>query len=482
MNIRLIFKVLGYVLLVEAGCLLLPLLISLYLGESSWHSFALVALLCALSGLCLSRLRVGAAVMQGRDGYAAVALAWIGLSLMGALPYVISGAIPRYIDALFETVSGFTTTGATILEDIERLPGGILFWRSETQWMGGMGVLVMFLALMPKLGSGAVHLMRAESPGPIKSKLVPKLGHSAKILYGIYIALTAAELLALRIAGMSWYDAVNHAFTTMATGGFSVKNDSIAAYAHLPAVAWIITVFTALAGVNFSLMFLLLRGRVRQVLRSSELWLYMAILAVATALVGVNLWLEHGATPGGALSDAVFQVVTVMTTTGYATRNFALWPTFSRLILAALMLIGGCAGSTAGGVKVSRVVIWMKSLRRDLVRIIHPKHVSVITVDDQAVDENVISSCHGFLVAYVLVMIVGALVVGWDNTGFESSFSASLTCISNVGPALGSLGEAGNFSTLSVLSKGVLSLEMLMGRLELMPILVLLAPSTWRNK
>ena len=482
MNIRLIVKVLGYVLLVEAGCLLLPLLIAVYFGEPAWRDFLLVALLCAAPGLCLSRLRGGEVLMQGRDGYAAVALAWIGLSLMGALPYVLSGAIPRYIDAVFETVSGLTTTGATILQDIECLPRGVLFWRSETQWMGGMGVLVMFLALMPKLGDGAVHLMRAESPGPIKSKLVPKVGHSAKILYGIYISLTAAELLALRIAGMSWYDAVNHAFTTMATGGFSVKNASIAAYAHLPAVAWVITVFTVLAGVNFSLMFLLLRGRVRQALRSHELWLYVGLLAAATALVSLNLWLEGGDTPGGALSDAAFQVVTVMTTTGYATRNFAFWPTFSRVVLAALMLVGGCAGSTAGGVKVSRVLIWVRSLKRDLVRIVHPKHVSVITVDGQPVEEGVVSASHGFLVAYVLVMIAGALVVGWDNPGFEESFSASLTCISNVGPSLGKLGEVGNFSALSGLSKGVLSLEMLMGRLELMPILVLLAPSTWRNR
>lgn len=481
MNIRLVVKIVGYMLLVEAGCMVLPLAVSLYYGEDTWRVFILVAAVCALLGAVLTRPKLQGVMMQGRDGYVAVAGAWVSLSLFGAVPYVASGAIPRYMDALFETVSGLTTTGATILRQIESLPRGILFWRSETQWIGGMGVLVMFLALMPKVGDGAVHLMRAESPGPIKSKIVPKVGDTAKILYRIYIGLTALEILALRIAGMSWFDAVNHAFTTMATGGFSVKNDSIAAYAHLPAVAWVISAFTFMAGVNFALIFAAWRGQWRQVLHSSELRLYGALVVLSTAAIAVNLWLTDAVAPAAAAKDAAFQVITIVTTTGYATRDFAQWSVFSQTVLAILMLPGACAGSTAGGVKLSRVLIWCKSLRRDLKRIIHPKHVSVIRIDDQNVDESVVSACHGFLVAYLLLLIAGTLVVSWDGLGLTESLSASLTCIGNVGPGLGALGPTGNFSVLSDVSKAALSLEMLMGRLELMPLLVLLDVSTWRR-
>ena len=482
MNFRLIIRVLGYILLVEAGCLVLPVLVALYFGEDVWLSFTLVAALCAVLGFALSHTPIGPKdLMQGRDGYMAVALAWLGLSAFGALPYVVSGAIPHYLDALFETVSGLTTTGATILTEIEHLPRGVLFWRAETQWMGGMGVLVMFLALMPKLGGGSVHLMRAESPGPIKSKLVPKVGQTAKILYAIYVSLTAAETVALRAAGMGWYDAVTHAFTTMATGGFSVRNASIVAYPS-PAVVWIITGFTFLAGVNFSLLYAAIRGQWRQVWRSQELRLYTALILGATLLVCLDLFVQTGARLSESFTEAAFHVVTVMTTTGYAIGDFALWPTFSRVALVALMFIGACAGSTAGGVKVSRVLIHFKNLRRDLARIIHPKHISVITMDDEVVDESVVATCHSFLVAYVVVLMAGALIVSWDNLGFEESLTASMTCIGNVGPGLGLLGPAGNFSLLSYVSKVTLSLEMLMGRLELMPLLVLLNPATWRNR
>ena len=483
MNFRLINKVVGYILLVEAGGLVLPLLASLYFKEDTWFSFALVAALCAVLGLVLARLPADEKdLMQGRDGYMAVAVAWVSLSVFGAVPYVVSGAIPHYVDALFETISGFTTTGATILTDIESVSKGVLFWRAETQWMGGMGVLVMFLALMPKLGGGSVHLMRAESPGPIKSKLVPKVGDTAKILYAIYVSLTAGEAVALRAAGLGWYESVTHAFTTMATGGFSVKAASIAAYSSSPAVIWIIIVFTFLAGVNFSLIYAGIRGNWRQIWKSQELRLYCSLMLGAILLVCLDLFIQTGERIGDSFTDAAFQVITIMTTTGYATRDFALWPTFSRCILVALMFVGACAGSTAGGVKVSRILIHIKNLRRDLGRVIHPKHVSVITMDGERVDESVITSCHSFLVAYILVLIASALIVGWDNLGFEESLTASMTCIGNVGPAMGLLGPTANFSILSHLSKIVLALEMLMGRLELLPILVLLNPDTWRDR
>ena len=384
MNFRLVANTTSYVLWVEAGFLLLPLAVSVFSGEA-WLPFFITAVLCILIGGALHLVPVKKRKMHGRDGFMAVALGWIALSLTGALPYVLTGALDSYVDAVFETVSGLTTTGSTVFPEVEHLPYSVLLWRSLTQWMGGMGVLVLFLALMPKLGDGAVYLMRAESPGPIKSKLVPKVGSTAKILYGIYVALTVLEMACLRIAGLSWFSAVNHAFTTMAT-------------------------------------------------------------------------------------------------TGFATVDFALWPTFCRMALLVLMFTGGCAGSTSGGMKLSRVLILWKSLVRELKRMVHPNHVSVITVDGQPVEERVVLSTGAYIMAYMAVVLTGALVVSWDNYGFQESFAASLTCISNVGPGLGILGPMENFSILSPLSKLVLSLEMLTGRLELMPMLALMTRGAWSDR
>ena len=445
MNFRLVANITSYVLWVEAGFLLLPLAVSVFSGEA-WLPFFITAVLCILIGGALHLVPVKNRKMHGRDGFMAVALSWIALSLMGALPYVLTGALDSYVDAVFETVSGLTTTGSTVFPEVEHLPYSVLLWRSLTQWMGGMGVLVLFLALMPKLGDGAVYLMRAESPGPIKSKLVPKVGSTAKILYCIYVALTVLEMACLRIAGLSWFSAVNHAFTTMATGGFSINNTSLAGSS--PAVMWIITVFSFLAGVNFSLLFLAATGKLRTALRSEELRVY----------------------------------TTIMTTTGFATVDFALWPTFCRMALLVLMFTGGCAGSTSGGMKLSRVLILWKSLVRELKRMVHPNHVSVITVDGQPVEERVVLSTGAYIMAYMAVLLTGALVVSWDNYGFQESFAASLTCISNVGPGLGILGPMENFSILSPLSKLVLSLEMLTGRLELMPMLALMTRGAWSDR
>lgn len=479
MNIRLITRTVGYVLWVEAGFLLLPLLLSIYYGDGCSKVFVATIIICALLGGAAQLLKMKRRRMQGRDGYAAVALSWVILTIFGALPYTFSGAIPSYVDALFETASGLTTTGASILTAVEPLPPSILFWRSETQWMGGMGVLVLFLALTPRMGEGAVFLMRAESPGPIKSKLVPKVGGTAKILYTIYVVLTACEIAALRIAGESWFSAINHSFTTMATGGFSIYDTSLAGASK--AVMWIVTVFSFLAGVNFSLMFLAVRGKLKEVLRSEELRIYVGIVAAATLLLCINLRVQAGIPFGDSITDAAFQTVTIMTTTGFATVDFSLWPTFCRMALVMLMFTGACAGSTSGGIKISRVAILCKSLKRELKRLAHPHHVSVLKVDGQAVEERVVASAGAFIAAYLLVLLAGALVVSWDNYGFQESFAASLTCISNVGPGLGILGPMENFSILSPLSKLVLLLEMLMGRLELMPLLALLLRSTWRD-
>ena len=479
MNFRLIANTTSYVLWVEAGFLLLPLAASGLYGEA-WLPFFGTAVLCILLGSALHLVPVKKAQMHSRDGFMAVALGWIALSLTGALPYVFTGALTAYVDAVFETVSGLTTTGSTVFPEVEHLSRSVLLWRSLSQWMGGMGVLVLFLALMPKLGDGAVYLMRAESPGPIKSKLVPKVGSTAKILYAIYVALTVLEMVCLRLAGATWFSAVNHAFTTMATGGFSINNTSLNGAS--PAVMWIVTVFSFLAGVNFSLLFLAVTGRLRAALRSEELRVYLAIVVGVTLLICLNLRVQAGVPLGESITDAAFQTVTIITTTGFATVDFALWPTFCRMALLVLMFTGGCAGSTSGGMKLSRVLILWKSLVRELKRMVHPNHVSVIKVDGQPVEERVVSSTGAYIMAYMVVLLAGALVVSWDNYGFQESFAASLTCISNVGPGLGILGPMENFSILSPVSKIALSLEMLTGRLELMPMLALLTRGAWRDR
>ena len=479
MNFRLIANTTSYVLWVEAGFLLLPLAASVLYGEA-WLPFFGTAVLCILLGTALHLVPVKKAQMHSRDGFMAVALGWIALSLTGALPYVFTGALTDYVDAVFETVSGLTTTGSTVFPEVEHLPRSVLLWRSLTQWMGGMGVLVLFLALMPKLGDGAVYLMRAESPGPIKSKLVPKVGSTAKILYAIYVALTVLEMVCLRLAGATWFSAVNHAFTTMATGGFSIYNTSLSGAS--PAVMWIVTAFSFLAGVNFSLPFLAVTGRLRAALRSEELRVYLSIVVGVTLLICLCLRVQAGVPLGESVTDAAFQTVTIITTTGFATVDFALWPTFCRMALLVLMFTGGCAGSTSGGIKLSRVLILWKSLVRELKRMVHPNHVSVIKVDGQPVEERVVSSTGAYIMAYMAVLLAGALVVSWDNFGFQESFAASLTCISNVGPGLGILGPMENFSILSPLSKIALSLEMLTGRLELMPMLALLTRGAWRDR
>ena len=480
MNFRLLSHTMGYILWVEAGFLLLPALTACIYAETCWQQFLLTALLCAAAGTVLHLIPVKKTQMHSRDGFAAVALSWVLLALFGALPYVFTGVLDSYIDAVFETVSGLTTTGSSTFTAVSHLPRSVLLWRSLTQWMGGMGVLVLFLALTPRMGEGAVFLMRAESPGPIKSKLVPKVGGTAKILYLIYVVLTLCEVLALRLAGESWFSAVCHSFTTMATGGFSIYDTSLAGASK--AVMWIVTVFSFLAGVNFSLMFLAVRGKLKEVLRSEELRIYVGIVAAATLLLCINLRVQAGVPFGDSITDAAFQTVTIITTTGFATVDFALWPTFCRMALLVLMFIGGCAGSTSGGMKLSRVLILWKSLVRELKRMVHPNHVSVITVDGQPVEERVVLSTGAYIMAYMAVLLTGALVVSWDNYGFQESFAASLTCISNVGPGLGILGPMENFSILSPLSKLVLSLEMLTGRLELMPMLALMTRGAWSDR
>lgn len=482
MNYKLVFHILGLILRVEAALMLPAMIIGFVTGGGDGTAFFYSAAITLAVGQLLSLFPGKGTQMQARDGFAAVALCWIVLGMFGALPYVFSNVLPNYADAVFETVSGLTTTGATVFTFIEGQPLGVLFWRAQTQWMGGMGVLVLALALVPKLGEGSVYLMRAESPGPIKSKLTPRVNDTAKILYSIYIGLTVAEAVCLRIAGMPWFDAVIHSFTTISTGGFSVKDASVAAYGSL-AIEWIIIIFMFLSGINFALLYFALLRNFRAVFESEELRSYTLMTVGASALIIMNLVVHAGwALNPQTVTDGVFQVVTLMTTTGYMTYDYVQWPTFSQVILILVMFAGGCAGSTAGGIKQIRVVLLFKNLRREVQRILHPRVVTTIKSDGERVDEPILSGISLFFFAYIFLLLAGTLIVAWDDVGFTAAFTASLTCISNVGPAFDILGPTCNFSFLSNVSKIFLTANMLLGRLEIMPLLLLLFPGLWKKR
>ncbi len=478
MNRPLIARVVGLILRIEAACMVPCLLIALFTRGPDVPAFCWSIALSGAAGFLLSGVKQESKRLQTRDGFVAVALCWIVLGLFGALPYAFYGI--SYVDGVFETVSGFTTTGATIIAAPSALPRGLQFWRALTQWMGGMGVLVMVLALLPSLGEGSVNLMKAESPGPISSKLQPKTSETAKSLYIIYIALTAAETILLRIAGMPLFDSLTTAFTTISTGGFSVRDASIAYY-QSEAINWIIVAFMFLSAVNFGALFQVQRGQWKDALKSEELRTYAAITLGATALITLDLVLGVGKGVYESISQSAFQVVTLMTTTGYATADFDLWPYFSKSILLLVMLVGGCAGSTAGGLKVSRVVILYKGLRRELRRILHTREVRPLTLEGSRVDENTVSSVSVFFFAYIGIMVLCTAVVSFENVDLTTSLSAALTTISNVGPGFALIGPTCNFAFFTPLTKVVLTITMLLGRLEIMPLLVLLFPSVWKK-
>ena len=480
MNQKLILKIVGIILCIEALCMLPPLLIAAVSGGSDLRAFFAAAVLCGGIGGLLTLTRPDDSRLQTRDGFVCVALCWIVLGLFGALPYFFSGSCD-FMDAFFETVSGLTTTGATIFSAPSQLPRGIQFWRALTQWMGGMGILVLVLALLPKISEGSVNLMKAESPGPISTKLRPRTGETARILYRIYIALTVIEAAVLRIVGLPWFDAVTTALTTISTGGFSIRDASIAYY-HSPLINWILVFFMFAASVNFTLLFLMVTRRFRDAVKSEELRVYTGIVVGSSLFIALDLMEKTGRSFGSAIEHAAFQVTTLISTTGYCTEDFDLWPPFCRCVLVLVMFLGGCAGSTAGGVKISRVVVLMKALRRDLRRVMHSREVRPITLDGQRVNEETVSSISVFFFAYIMILLAGTLVVSLDGVDFTSAFTASLTAISNVGPGFGTLGPTCNFGFLSNLSKLVLTLTMLLGRLEIMPLLVLLMPTVWRRK
>lgn len=477
MNFRLVFKVTGKALMVEAVSMLIPLLVSLIYQEDP-TPFLFTIPLVIIIGFLLSLLPSNDHFFP-REGFFSVALIWLLMGAFGALPFFFSGYFPTYIDCFFEAVSGFTTTGASILTAVEPLPRGILFWRSFIHWLGGMGVLILTIALLPSLGSRTLHLMKAESPGPVVSKLVPKSSQSSKILYGIYCALTAIEVIILRIAGMPWYDSIVHSFATAGTGGFSTRNLSIAAYGS-PAIEIIITIFMLLFSVNFSLYFLLLCGKVKQVLKSDELRFFLIVVFASIVLISINIWNLYP-TGGESIRHAAFQVGSIISTTGFASTDFNLWPEFSRILLVLLMFIGACAGSTGGAIKCSRVLLLGRCIKREIRQVIHPRAVNVVKLDGRVVDESGLRSVHIFFSAYILITLGATLLVSVDNYSFGTTFTAVVSCIGNIGPGLELVGPMGNYSLFSGFSKLVLSLCMIIGRLEVLPILVLFSGNAWKR-
>jgi len=465
---------------VEAIAMLLPMLVGLIYGEAP-RPFLLAILITAVAGGALALLKTDTKLFA-REGYFTVGLIWVLFGVFGALPFYFCGYFESYIDCLFECISGFTTTGASILTAVEGLPMGILFWRSFTHWLGGMGVLVLTIALLPSLGARSAFLMQAESPGPIKSKLVPKTAQTSKILYGIYLALTLIMIAFLLLADLPLYDAVVTAFGTAGTGGFAVKNLSIAAY-NSPAVEIIVTVFMLLFSVNFGMYFLLICGKWKQALKSDELRFFVGTVFVSGIIIALNILGDYSDTEtfGCALRHAFFQVASIISTSGFATTDFNLWPELSRWILILLMFVGACAGSTGGGIKCSRILLLFKALQREIRQAVHPRSVHVVKLDGQVTDEHDLQKSHAFFAAYMIILICGVLVISLDNFSFATTATAVISCLSNVGPGLDVVGPMGNFSVLSDLSKLVLSLLMIIGRLEIFPILVLFSRNAWKR-
>jgi len=480
MNYRMVGYIIGKLMRIEGLLLLLPLFVSLYYGENTWFSFLLPVMLLIVFGSVLAFRKPKNSTMYAREGFVIVALSWLVLSLFGALPFAISGSITSYVDAFFETVSGFTTTGASILNDVEALSHGMLFWRSFTHWIGGMGILVFALAVLPQSSNSDMHLMRAEVPGPSVGKLVSKVRLTARILYGIYIALTVIEVILLVAGGMPLFDSILHSFGTAGTGGFGIKNTSIAYYdsAYIDSV---IGVFMLLFGINFNLFYFALTGNILRALRSEELKWYGIIVVVAVSLITLNLLSTYDSA-ATAFRYAFFQVSSIITTTGYSTADFAVWPAFSQCIILLLMMVGACAGSTGGGFKVARVVMLGKIARNEVRKLHQPRSVNIVRFEGERVTSEMANAVMGYFVIYILLLFGSTLLLSFEGYSFLTTFSASVATINNIGPGLELVGPMGNFAVFSNFSKIMLSFNMLAGRLEIMPVLILLSPSIWKRK
>ncbi len=479
MNYSMLIYILGSVLKIEGIFLALPSMVALYYQEKSLGAFLATMAFCLAVGFGCTWKKPDNTVFYSKEGFLAVSLSWVLLSLTGCIPFVVSGDIPSFTDALFETVSGFTTTGASILSDVEALSKSGLFWRSFTHWLGGMGVLVFILAVLPMAGGRHMYLMKAESPGPSVSKLVPRVNQTARILYAIYFVMTMAEIILLLIGGMPLFDAVTLSMGTAGTGGFGIRNDSMGSYT--PYMQNVATIFMILFGVNFNIYYLYLCKKWKQALRSEEVKMYFGIIAAAVLLITYNV---RDLFPSilNAFQQAAFQVASIMTSTGYSTTDFGKWPVFSQTILTVLMFIGACAGSTGGGIKVSRVLIMIKNVKKELHTIVHPRARMKIKMDDHMIEEDTLRSVNVFIGCYLLIYAVSMLCISLDDFDFTTNFTAIAALINNIGPGLGEVGPAGNFGGYSIFSKYVMMFDMLVGRLEIFPMMALFLPATWRRR
>lgn len=478
MNYSVIRYILCRVLEFAALFMALPFIVGLIYRESSAFCFLYVIAGCLAVSLAGRRFKPKSNVFYAKEGFVTVSLSWIILSLIGALPFYLSGEFPTYTDALFETISGLTTTGATILTDVEGLSRCIQFWRCFTHWIGGMGVLVLILAVLPLSGSYNMHLMKAESPGPSVGKLVPKIKNTAMILYGIYLMITVVEIISLMFAGLNLYEASTLSFSTTGTGGFGLLNSSIGSYSTT--VQTIFIIFMLLCGINFQIFYLLLIRKPSEAFGSEELRYYLGIVFVAALLISINVrgFFEDGFQ---AFHHSLFQVVSVMTTTGFATLDYNVWPEFSRAIIFLLTLLGACAGSTGGGFKVSRLIVLLRSIKNEIFSVIHPRSIKKIHMDGRIVEDGVIKSIQVYTMIYVMILLGSFVLVSLNEFDFVTNITAVATTFNNVGPGFNMVGPAGNYSAFSGFSKLVLMFDMLAGRLELMPMLVLFSPRTWRR-
>ncbi|MDO5292304.1 MAG: TrkH family potassium uptake protein [bacterium] len=478
MNFGFIRYILGWILNFQGAFLLAPCIVSIIYKEKSGYAFIIASLISFTAGALCTWKKPKNKSFYAKEGFVSVALGWIVLSISGALPFLISGEIPNVFDALFETISGYTTTGATILSDVEAMSKTVLFWRSFTHWIGGMGILVFVLCILPLAGGNNMHLMRAESPGPSVGKLVPRVKSTAMILYGIYTFLTVLECILLLIGGMGAFDAITTSFATAGTGGFGIRNSSMAEYNMF--IQNVVAVFMVLFGVNFTIYFLILVRKPKQVFKSEELKAYFGIILVATLVIGFNIR-DSFSSIWVALQQAFFQVGTIITTTGFATTDFNLWPTLSKSIIVLLMFIGACAGSTGGGIKVSRIVIAFKNVKNEIASFIHPKSVQIIRLEGKKVGNDVVRSVNTYLVLYAVLFVVSVLCISLENYSFETSFTSVAATLNNIGPGLDGVGPMENFGKFNPFSKVVFMFDMLAGRLELIPMVILFSPCTWKK-
>ena len=478
MNLRLILSTLGRVLFIEAACLILPLLCAIVYREVYITDYLICIGICVLAGLLLTLLKPKNKTFFSKEGFVTVALSWIIISIFGAFPFMVTGFIPNFFDAFFETASGFSTTGASILSDVEALPKSLLFWRSFTHWIGGMGVLVFLVAILSLSGGSNMYLIKAESPGPSVSKLVPKVKEGAKILYLIYIGLTAIEVVFLLFGGLDLFSAITLTFGTAGTGGFAILNSGAATYS--PYVQWVITIFMLIFGVDFSIYYLILLRKFSSVLKSDEFKAYITIVAVSIAVITINCLSVFG-NLWETLRHSAFQVASIITTTGYSTADFDLWPSLSKTILVMLMFIGACAGSTGGGMKVSRIILLLKSVVKEVKIMAHPRTTFKTTMNGRVVEHETIRAVNVFTAVYFVIFFGALLLISVDNFDFTTNFTAVAATINNIGPGLNMVGPTQNFSCFSDFSTFILSMLMLTGRLEIFPMLMLFAPTTWRK-